>query len=83
MWDSVSLGVWEASGMGVWESGNLGVRESESSGVWESEIPGVWESSWGRLRSSEIAAYRRGFANLKTPAGLGFPPYGRRPACPW
>ena len=34
--------------------------------------------SWGRLRSSEIAAYVRGLALLKTPAGLGFRPYGRR-----
>ena len=39
--------------------------------------------SWGRLRSSENAAYRRGLAFLKPPAGLGFPPYGRRLACPW
>ena len=39
--------------------------------------------SWGRLRSSENAAYRRGVAILKPSAGLGFPPYGRRLACPW
>ena len=32
--------------------------------------------SWGRLRSSEIAAYRRGFALPKPPVALGFPPMG-------
>ena len=34
--------------------------------------------TWGRLRSSEIAAYRRGVAVVKPPPGLAFPPYGRR-----
>jgi len=32
--------------------------------------------SWGRLRSSENGAYRRGLANWKPPDGLGFPPMG-------
>ena len=53
-------------------------------------FPPLWETSglslvavglrlsWGRLRSSENAAYRRGFADFKPPLGLGFPPYGRR-----
>ena len=51
-------------------------------------FPPLWETSglclvavrlrlsWGRLRSSEIAAYRRGLADLKGPACLSFPPMG-------
>ena len=65
-----------------------GTRAAEASGCLR--FPPLWETSgqslvtvrlrpsWGRLRSSEIAAYRRGFAEAKPPAGLGFPPYGRR-----
>ena len=53
-------------------------------------FPPLWETSglslvavglrlsWGRLRSSEIAAYRRGVANGTAPVALAFPPYGRR-----
>merc|ERR1712023_119167 len=70
-----------------------GPREGEASG-WL-RFPPLWETSalslvavrlrlsWGRLRSSENAACRRAFAEVKPPAGLGFPPYGRRPASPW
>ena len=64
-----------------------GLREPDGSG-WL-RFPPLWETSglslaavglrlsWGRLRSSENAAYRRGLANMKPPAGLGFPSYGR------
>merc|ERR1712023_575233 len=70
-----------------------GPREGEASG-WL-RFPSLWETSglslvavrlrlsWGRLRSSENAACRRGFAVLKPPAGLGFPPYGRRLCDVW
>ena len=63
-------------------------RAAEASGCLS--FPPLWETSgqslvtvrlrpsWGRLRSSEIAAYRRGVAELKPPAALAFPPYGRR-----
>ena len=63
-----------------------GLREREHSG-WL-RFPPLWETSglslvavrlrlsWGRLRSSENGAYRRGVANMKPPAGLGFPPMG-------
>ena len=64
------------------------IRAGDGSG-WL-RFPPLWETSglslvavglhlsWGRLRSSEIAAYRRGLAEVKPPAALGFPPYGRR-----
>ena len=65
------------------------IRGIEASG-WL-RFPPLWETpdlslvavglhlSWGRLRSSQIAAYVRGLALRKPPAGLGFPPpYGRR-----
>ena len=53
-------------------------------------FPPLWETSglslaavglrlsWGRLRSNENAAYRRGLAKLKLPVALGLPPYGTR-----
>ena len=65
-----------------------GSREVEASG-WL-RFPSLWETSgqslvavrlrlsWGRLRSNENAAYRRGLANAKLPAALGFLPYGTR-----
>ena len=48
----------------------------ETSGL--SLVPVRRRLSWERLRSSEITACRRTFANLTAPAGLGFPPYERR-----
>ena len=72
--------------------GGLGGGSGRKSGRRYVAIPGFGGGSlaavglrlsWGRLRSSEIAAYLRGVAVPKPPAGLGFPPYGRRLACPW
>ena len=75
----------------LWEtSGSIpsGARDREASGCLR--FPPLWETSglslaavglrlsWGRLRCNENAAYRRGLALVKTPAALGFPPYGRR-----
>ena len=63
-----------------------GPRAGEASG-WL-RFPPLWETSglslaavrlrlsWGRLRSSENGHRRRGLANPKPPAGLGFPPMG-------
>ena len=60
------------------------IRGHEASGCLR--VPPLWETSgqslvavglrlsWGRLRSSEIAAYRRAFALVKPPAALGFLP---------
>ena len=48
--------------------------------LWETSglsLAAVWlRLSWGRLRSSENAAYRGEFDNPKPPPALGFPPYG-------
>ena len=63
-----------------------GLRLGDGSG-WL-RFPPLWETSglslaavrlrlsWGRLRSSANAAYRRGLADLRSTSALGFPPMG-------
>ena len=69
------------------------IRCPEASG-WL-RFPPLWETSglslaavglrlsWGRLRTSENAAYRRALALWKLPPASGFSFYGKRLACPW